>query len=55
MSGFGVIRNFAAIEIDGERNVSFGCISGGLVLDPVIQPPPLVNDDQRRMLPGALR
>ena len=40
-------RNFAAIEIDGERDVSLVGEFRSLVFHPIVQTPPFVDDDQR--------
>ena len=41
-------RDLAAIEIDGERDIALISELRRLVLHPVVQSPPFVNDDQRR-------
>ena len=40
--------DFAAIQIDRQRDVALVRQLRGLVLHPIVKPPPFVNDDQRR-------
>jgi len=54
MSGLGIVGDFAAIEIDGQGNVTLGGVTGGFLLDPIVETPPLVNDDEGRMGTGAV-
>ena len=47
VSHVGSSRDFAAIEIDGERDVSLVSEFRSLIFHPVVQSPPFVDDDQR--------
>lgn len=51
VGGFSVGGDFAAIEIDGEGDVALVGEMLRLLLDPVIETPPLVNDDEARVGP----
>lgn len=53
VGGFRIVGGFAAIEIDGERYVSLAGEIGGLLLDPVIQSPPFMDDDDGGMRAGS--
>lgn len=44
---------FAAIKIDGEGNVALGGKIGCLLFDPVVESPPFMDDNQRRVWSGG--
>jgi hypothetical protein len=49
----GVGGHLATIEVDGQRYIAFGGIARSLLFDPVVQAPPLMNENQGRMGSGA--
>lgn len=51
---FRVAGPLAVIEIDGQRHIALGCTARGLLLDPVIPAPPLMEEDQGQMGTSAL-
>ena len=54
MRRFHVVGHFSAIEIHRQRHVTLGGIAGCLLLDPVVQSPPLMHHNQPRVRPRRL-
>src|SRR5438445_4732374 len=49
-----ILRHFAAIKIGSEGHVALLCKSLGLIANPIVEAPPLLNHDDRGMFPFAL-